>query len=78
MQIEVLYMTILGIHHLVGGAMMMYGFLTGNTAIWIQGAIFDLADAVHDTALMVGHMTYTTALYFLVFSQILESTNFCM
>ena len=57
MQTEVLYMTILGIHHLVGGGMMMYGFLTGNTAIWIQGAIFDLVDAVHDTALMVGHMT---------------------
>ena len=62
-QVEIVYISILAAHHLTGGGMMMYGFVTGNTAIFIQGAIFDLADAVHDTALMVSSVTRLLCAY---------------
>ena len=52
-QVEVVYSNLLAIHHTVGGALMIYGWYTGNPAIWAQGAIIDLVDAIHDTALMV-------------------------
>lgn len=52
-QIEVVYLSILSVHHIIGGAMMVYGVVYERPDIWIQGAIFDLVDAVHDTFLMI-------------------------
>lgn len=51
--VEVVYLTILSIHHIIGGGMMLYGWKTSNPALWAQGAIVDLADAIHDTVLMI-------------------------
>lgn len=52
-QREFHYCFILAVHHLIGGGLMGYGVLYNNPTIWAQGAIIDLVDAVHDSALMV-------------------------
>lgn len=51
-QIEIVYVQLLAIHHLIGGSMMLYGWYVGDAAWFAQGALFDLFDAVHDTFAM--------------------------
>jgi len=47
-QIEVIYTSILAIHHILGGACMAYGSYTGSNPTFIVGALISLVDDIND------------------------------
>jgi hypothetical protein len=52
-QKEILYISILAIHHIFGGGLMAYGSVTGSTTTFIAGTLVSLMDDVHDTLCML-------------------------
>lgn len=51
-QVEVVYVSLLGIHHLIGGLMMVYGVLYNNPVIYGHAALWELVDDVNDLTSM--------------------------
>jgi len=47
-QIEIVYVTLLGLHHSTGGFLMLYGVLYDNPVVWCHGALWELVDDIHD------------------------------
>ena len=52
-QEEVVYLTILSIHHWISTGLVMYGLYIDNSVYCLHGAILDLTNSIHDAALMV-------------------------
>lgn len=52
-QKEVLYTSILAVHHIFGGGLMAYGSATGSSTAFIAGALVSMMDDVHDTICML-------------------------
>ena len=52
-QQEVVYLTILSIHHWISTGLVMYGLYIDNSVYCLHGAILDLTNSIHDAALMV-------------------------
>lgn len=52
-QKEVQYTTILGVHHAIGGYLMLHGSWYQRPEFWAAGAVIELADDIHDSALML-------------------------
>jgi len=52
-QKEIQYTSILAIHHLFGGALMLKGLLSQSPEWFAAGMLVELADDVHDSALML-------------------------
>lgn len=52
-QKEVQYTTILSVHHAIGGYLMVHGIRHQKPEFWAAGAIVELADDIHDSALMI-------------------------
>jgi len=52
-QVEIVYMTILGVHHIIGGLFMLYGYLYDNPTAFAHGALIEVVDGIHDTISMV-------------------------
>jgi len=51
-QVEVVYVSLLGIHHLIGGLMMVYGVLYNKPMIFGHAALWELVDDVNDLTSM--------------------------
>lgn len=51
-QKEIVYLTILGLHHLLGGGLMLAGWIYNSDALWLQGFLVEVVDDLHDTGLM--------------------------
>jgi len=47
-QVEIQYITILGLHHLLGGGFMAYGSVMNSPQIWATGALVGVWDDLHD------------------------------
>jgi len=52
-QVEVIYVILLGSHHILGGVMMIYAVVYGNPIIYAHAAIWELVDDIHDMTSMV-------------------------
>jgi hypothetical protein len=52
-QKEVLYLSIVGCHHIIGGCLMAYGTFSGRPQVWACGALFGTFDDIHDTFCML-------------------------
>jgi len=52
-QKEVLYLSIVGCHHIIGGGVMAYGAWTARPQVWAIGALIGVFDDVHDTICML-------------------------
>jgi len=52
-QIEVVYVILLGTHHILGGLMMIYGIVYRNPTIYAHAAIWELVDDIHDMTSMM-------------------------
>jgi len=52
-QVEIVYMSILGAHHITGGLFMLYGYVYDNPTAFAHGALFEVVDGIHDTISMV-------------------------
>jgi len=52
-QIEVVYVSLLGIHHLIGGLMMVYGVFYDSPMIFGHAALWELVDDVNDLTSMI-------------------------
>jgi len=51
-QIEVVYVSLLALHHLIGGLMMVYGVLYDNPMMFGHAALWELVDDVNDLTSM--------------------------
>jgi len=51
-QKEVQYCSILAVHHLFGGYLMLHGLRHQQPEFWAAGAIVEMSDDIHDCALM--------------------------
>lgn len=52
-QKEIQYLSIAGLHHIVGGGFMAYGTYTKQAHVWAAGALIGLFDDIHDTVCMI-------------------------
>jgi len=52
-QVEVVYVSLLGIHHLIGGLMMVYGVLYNNPMVYGHAALWELVDDINDLTSMI-------------------------
>jgi len=52
-QIEIVYISLLGLHHFVGGFAMLYAFLYDSPALFAHAALWELADDINDLVSMV-------------------------
>ena len=52
-QKEVVYMSILAVHHLLGGGLMLAGYVYDSPSMWLQGLLFEVVDDIHDSMLML-------------------------
>eukprot|EP00931_Biecheleriopsis_adriatica_P077681 TRINITY_DN51195_c0_g1_i1.p1 TRINITY_DN51195_c0_g1~~TRINITY_DN51195_c0_g1_i1.p1 ORF type:complete len:284 (+),score=35.11 TRINITY_DN51195_c0_g1_i1:83-934(+) len=51
-QVEIQYISILGLHHLVGGGLMAYGSTMQSPQVWAAGALVGVWDDLHDLVSM--------------------------
>jgi len=52
-QVEVVYVSLLGIHHLIGGLLMVYGVLSHNPMLWGHAAVWELVHDISDLMCMM-------------------------
>merc|ERR1719419_222232 len=52
-QIEIIYISLLGLHHFVGGFAMLYAFLYDSPALFAHAALWELVDDINDLVSMV-------------------------
>merc|ERR1719295_502233 len=52
-QIEIVYISLLGLHHFVGGFAMLYAFLYDSPALFAHAALWELVDDINDLVSMV-------------------------
>jgi len=52
-QVEVVYVSLLAIHHFIGGFMMVYAVLYDNPVIFGHAALWELVDDIHDLMCMI-------------------------
>jgi len=52
-QIEVIYISLLGLHHFLGGFAMLYAYLYDSPALFAHAALWELVDDINDLVSMV-------------------------
>lgn len=52
-QVEVVYIILLGSHHILGGLMMIYAIIYDKPVIYAHAAIWELVDDIHDMTCMI-------------------------
>jgi len=52
-QIEVIYVSLLGIHHFLGGFAMLYAYVYDNPALYGHAALWELVDDINDLVSML-------------------------
>jgi len=51
-QVEIVYVSLLGIHHIIGGFVMLYAFVYGHPNLFAHGMLWELTDDIHDLLCM--------------------------
>jgi len=52
-QLEMVYVTVLGIHHIAGGLVMLYAYYYDVPRLYAHACVWELVDDIHDMACMV-------------------------
>jgi len=52
-QVEVVYVTLLGIHHFIGGFLMLYAYMVESPVLFAHAALLELVDDINDLVSMV-------------------------
>merc|ERR1719397_879269 len=52
-QIEIIYISLLGLHHFLGGFAMLYAYLYNSPALFAHAALWELVDDIHDLVSML-------------------------